>query len=129
MKRLGGGEVNSEDLFGKRFVLLGFWSIFCEECVEEIPELIEFHKKYEEKGLTVIGVNLDGFGAKRVQPFVDGLGYEIPYPIVIDADHSVTREYAAMMLPTVILIDRRGKIAKVKIGYKKGDVHALDSML
>ena len=43
----------------KTFVLLDFWASWCMLCLKEIPKMKEVYKKYNEKGLTIIGISLD----------------------------------------------------------------------
>jgi thiol-disulfide isomerase/thioredoxin len=39
--------------------ILNFWASFCKPCLEEMPYFQELAKKYEEKGVQLILVNLD----------------------------------------------------------------------
>ena len=102
-------------------VLLDFWSIYCVACIEEMPSIIELHNKYKDRGLTVLGINLDSFGVRRVKRFIDGMKYEIPFPVIIDRKREIAGSYKVSMLPTTILIGSDGKIVYNHIGYKPGD--------
>src|SRR5271170_5444180 len=40
-------------------LLVTFWATWCEPCREEYPSIVKLAAKYESKGLTVIGVDMD----------------------------------------------------------------------
>lgn len=40
-------------------VLVDFWATWCGPCVQSFPHVVELHKKYADKGLTVVSVSLD----------------------------------------------------------------------
>lgn len=61
----------------------------------------------------MIAVNL-GEPADRVKDYV--LKYGFTFPVVIDADSSVSRLYGVRGTPTRVLIDRRGKMLAGGIG-------------
>lgn len=117
---LGGGEFDLTPHIGKKVIMLDFWSIYCVSCVQEMPHLVKIQQKYPNELLTV-GIDLDSFGTKRVQQFVDKLDFKIPYPIVVDKRRKVAGLYSVSVLPTTILIDKAGKIAMFHVGYKPGD--------
>jgi len=122
LKDLEGKEFDLSEYLGKQVVLLDFWSIYCSTCVEEIPHLLSLYEKYAEKGLVVIGVNMDAYGLPRVKKFIRGFEYKITYPVVIDTlKRDVSRSYQVNLLPTTVLIDKTGKIKLKRVGFKKGD--------
>ncbi len=116
LKSLGNQEMTLASLKGK-VVLLDFWATWCTPCKEAIPHLIQLHKDYEDKGLTVIGMNVDKGEEEVVRRFVRSM--EIPYPILF-ASEEVTRSYGVSALPTTILIDREGKIREKIVGFNSG---------
>src|SRR5512139_279289 len=58
---------------GKKVVMLDFWSIYCASCIEEMPRLVEIYNEFKDKGLVIVGVNLDSFGTHRVVKFMQGM--------------------------------------------------------
>lgn len=110
-------KVSLSDFKGK-VVLLDFWATWCGPCLQELPHLKKLHRKYEDKGFTVVGVSMDHDGEEVVKPFVKE--NEIPYPILLAGDDGV-EGYPVRALPTAFLIDRQGRIVKNFIGYKFPD--------
>jgi peroxiredoxin len=110
-----------QEAVDKGIVLLDFWSIYCVACLEEMPSIVALYNKYKDKGLTVLGINLDSFGVRRVKRFIDGMAYKIPFPVIIDRKREIAGSYKVAMLPTTILIGKDGTIVYNHIGYKPGD--------
>lgn len=116
LKSFGDQEVTLASLKGK-VVLLDFWATWCAPCREAIPHLIRLYKDNEDKGLMVIGMNVDKGEGEVVSRFVKSM--EIPYPILF-ASEEVARSYGVTALPTTILIDREGKIREKIVGFNSG---------
>lgn len=106
-----------------KVVLVNFWATWCDPCRAEIPSLIDFQKKYSDKGFTLVGIAMDDDGASVVQPFVQKMKFDVNgrpmtmnYPIVIGND-SVADKFGGLIgYPTSVLLTRDGKVAKRIIG-------------
>ena len=122
-------KIDFAQLKGKKIVLLDFWSIYCASCIEEMPRLSELHNDFKDKGLVVIGVNLDSFGTHRVVKFMQGMENKIVFPVIIDKTRQIATTFNAMVLPTTLLIDASGKIRFYHVGYKPGDEKQLRSIV
>lgn len=118
-----------EDHIGKNVVLLDFWSIYCVSCIQEMPSLVSLYNDYREKGLVVYGVDLDSFSPKRVEKFINGLNFNITYPVIIDRKRQIATAFKVGMLPTTIIIGKDGKIKLFHIGYKPGDEDEFEHMI
>jgi len=64
----GGTEVKLTGLRGK-VVLVNFWATWCYPCRLEIPSFVRIYKDYKDKGLEILGVNVDEDGEKVVANF------------------------------------------------------------
>lgn len=114
-------QINFSQMKGKRVVVLDFWSIYCASCIEEMPKLTAIYNEFRDKGLVIIGVNLDSFGTHRVVKFMNGMETKINFPVIIDKNRQVAMAFNAMVLPTTLVIDAAGKIRLYHVGYKQGD--------
>lgn len=126
---LEGGDFDLGPHLGQSAILLDFWSIYCVSCVQEMPKLVDIYNRYKDQGLVTVGVDLDSFGTKRVVKFVQGLDFQVPYPLVVDKSRQVAAKYAVSVLPTTIIIDRRGKVSYYHVGYSPGDEGEIEEMV
>ena len=122
-------KIDFAQLKGKKVVILDFWSIYCASCIEEMPGLIEIHNEFKDKGLMMIGVNLDSFGTHRVVKFMQGMENKITFPVIIDKTRQIATSFNAMVLPTTLVIDAAGKIRYHHVGYKPGDEKKLRGII
>jgi len=109
---LNNATVKLSDFKGK-VVVLRFWASGCKACVEEMPKLDGFRKKYREQDLAVLGVNIGG-SDKLVEAFTKGL--KITYPMLLDPSSIASKKYAVKMVPTTFFIDRNGNAKQVIFG-------------
>lgn len=109
-------------------VLLDFWSTWCKPCIKAFPKLNALHKKYGEKGLTVVGINEDGARSQsKVKPFVRSL--RIKFPILIDNNNEVMRRLQVQSLPTTILIAPNGMVVARQVGYSPDGIKKLEERI
>ena len=91
-------------------VLVNYWATWCEPCWEETPGLVRLSR---EQGLAVVGVSIDEGGKGKVQQFVDE--FHVTYPVALQEPMSqMARGMAGV--PTTILVDRQGRVAKTYVG-------------
>jgi thiol-disulfide isomerase/thioredoxin len=92
-----------------RIVLMNLWASWCPPCRAEMPDLQRLQTAYARNGIAIIGVN-EGESAQRARSFADSLG--IRFPVWVDGSQRYGRTYAALGLPTTIIIDRRGLVVR-----------------
>jgi len=117
------GFINTEgitigDLVGKQVILVDFWTYSCINCQRTLPHLNEWHEKYGDKGLTIIGVHTPEFEFEKeyanVLAAVEKFG--VKYPVVLDNDYSTWTAYENRYWPRKYLIDIDGYIVYDHIG-------------
>ena len=70
-------------------------------------------RAHQDKGFVVVAVNMQE-SAKTVRPFVQEL--KLSFPIALDAEGTVSRDYGVRALPVSFLIGRDGRILWRAIG-------------
>jgi len=109
-------------------VLLNFWASWCyPACYEEAPVLESAWRAYRERGLVVIGIDIqdtEAAGRRFIQQF------GLTFPNAPDPKGKVSIDYGVYGVPETFLIDRRGLIRDKKVGavteaYIKEKVEAL----
>jgi cytochrome c biogenesis protein CcdA/thiol-disulfide isomerase/thioredoxin len=120
---ISGGEwFNSEplqisDLKGK-VVLIDFWTYTCINCIRTIPYVKNWHEKYKDEGLVIIGVHTPEFEfekeAKNVSKAISD--FEITYPVVQDNNFATWNNYQNRYWPAKYLIDKNGSIVYSHFG-------------
>lgn len=116
-----GEDFDLSQILGQSPIVLSFWSIYCESCVDEMLALEKLEKKYEGEGLVILAVNEDiRVSEDRILRFLERLEKfrgKITYPILFDQDSRIFTSYHGSFLPTLVLIDREGKIASYHRGF------------
>ncbi|MBI3944923.1 MAG: TlpA family protein disulfide reductase [Armatimonadetes bacterium] len=108
-----GKEVRLSDLKGK-VVVLSFWATWCPPCRKELPHLEALHKKYKDKPVQVLGVNLDLAGEDLARWLEEN---KVTFTTVADADGRAASAYGVKLLPTLVVVDQEMKIRQRIQGF------------
>ena len=105
------------DLRGK-VVMVEMWTFGCINCQNVMPALKEWHAKYKDQGLVIIGNHYPEFS---FEADLDNLKeavarFDIQYPVAQDNDGATWRAYQNQYWPTLYLIDKQGHLRYVHIG-------------
>jgi peroxiredoxin len=100
-----------------RVVMVNFWATWCAPCRQEMPQLVRLYEKYRSSGFVLLGVNVDDDSSKAVE-VANKLG--VTFPVLLDADNTVSKLYDLSTMPSTVLIDRDGKVRYVHRGYLAG---------
>jgi peroxiredoxin len=116
-----GKTLRLSDYLGKQAVLIDFWSTYCEPCLAEMPHLRKIYDEQKAKGFVVIAVAMDGpETVADVPSFAKRNG--MIFPVVLDEDSHVAQIYnPKKAAPLSVLIDKTGKVYRVREGYNPGD--------
>ena len=117
LKDLGGRDVKLSSYKGK-VILLNFWATWCGPCKIEIPWFNEFHQKYKDRGLVVLGISADDT-VEQLKPFV--AEYKMSYPVLVGKGREDVQEALGPVwgLPTTLIIGRDGRTCHKHTGLAK----------
>jgi cytochrome c biogenesis protein CcmG/thiol:disulfide interchange protein DsbE len=108
-----GEGVSLEELKGKP-VVVNFWASWCyPACYEEAPLLQTTWQKYKDKGLHMIGVDIqdkEESGREFMRRF------NFTFPNGPDPGSKISIDYGVYGVPETFFIDRRGRIAYKHVG-------------
>ena len=102
-----------------KWVLVNYWATWCSPCLEEIPDLEEFHTRHQGKDVVVLGVDMEDIDLKTLREFVDE--HFITYPILIGNSRDESPLGPIRGLPTSYLISPEGEIAATHLGKVSGE--------
>jgi cytochrome c biogenesis protein CcmG, thiol:disulfide interchange protein DsbE len=110
LQQLDGGTWRSKEHLGQ-VVLINYWATWCGPCRMETPGLARLAA--DTNGVEVVGISMDRGDKAPVRSFVKQMhvGYPIAFP------EPLSQEAEAMVgLPTTILVDKAGRVAKTYVG-------------
>ncbi|HUZ18893.1 MAG TPA: TlpA disulfide reductase family protein [Spirochaetia bacterium] len=110
------GKTVSLSSFKGSVVVLNFWATWCGPCRSEMPSLETLYTTYKDKGLVVVGVNLQE-GSAAVQQYVKNEG--LTFPVLLDSSGRVGLTYGARSIPTTYIIDKQGDVTSGGIGARE----------
>jgi thiol-disulfide isomerase/thioredoxin len=93
-------------------VLIDFWDYACINCVRTLPYVREWHRRYADKGLTIIGIHTPEFKFAQLQQQVEAAvaEHQIAYPILLDNQYENWSRFTTKAWPTKFLVDTDGYI-------------------
>ena len=100
-----------EQLRGK-VVLVDFWTYTCVNCIRTLPYLKEWHAKYADNGLVIVGVHAPEFEFEKLTHNVvnSANSFGLDYAIAQDNDFVTWKNYSNRFWPAKYLIDGDGVV-------------------
>ncbi|TFF37317.1 TlpA family protein disulfide reductase [Mucilaginibacter psychrotolerans] len=124
VQSIEGKTISLNDLKGK-YVLLNFWATWCIPCMKEIPFLKSIRDKYSPEKFAVIGISRD----INETNLTNAISREkLNWSHFFDKDMNISRLYGINVFPTLILLNKEGKII-YKSDYIKDDTIELSRVL
>ena len=112
LKGLDGRALGPRDFPGQ-VVVVDFWATWCGPCQIQARILESMVGDYKGKGVQFLAANV-GEDEATVKGFLQKKPF--PYPVLLDPDDSVSSDLGVYALPTLMIIDKKGKIAYIQPG-------------
>jgi len=122
---LTGKKIQLKEYRGK-LVFLNFFATWCGPCRQEMPGMERLFRAYRDKGLVVLAVNMEQ-SPKTIRPFVQEL--KLSFPVLLDADGSVSHDYGIRALPVSFLVGRDGNLLWRAMGGREWDTPKMQSYI
>ena len=110
------GKQRSLSEFRGKWVIVNFWATWCPPCLEEIPDLIDFHDRHKDNDAVVIGINYEEVNEEYLREFVES--HFMSYPVLRMEPVPVTELGPVLGLPTTYIISPEGE----RIARQEGPV-------
>jgi thiol-disulfide isomerase/thioredoxin len=101
------GKPRSLSEFRGKWVIVNYWATWCPPCLDEIPDLVEFHEKHKDKDAVVLGISFEEADRERLLEFVDQ--HFMTYPVLSMDPVPVTPLGPVTGLPTTYIISPQGE--------------------
>jgi thiol-disulfide isomerase/thioredoxin len=109
-----------------KVLYVDFWASWCGPCAKSFPFLNEMHEQLKDQGLQIVGVNLD-------ENIDDAKAFLAKYPasftVAADVSKQCAKDFAVKAMPSSYLIDRKGIVHHVHLGFKPGEAQEIRLMV
>lgn len=112
-RTLDGGEASLRDLRGN-VVVANLWGTWCLPCRDELPELVELARIYDDRPVVILGLAVDSGDVDEIREFLEDFGVEYPNWMMGMDDAVAT--FGAVGFPTTVIVDPEGWIRKELLG-------------
>lgn len=100
------------DQHGK-VVFINFWATWCPPCIQELPSMEALSKRMSNTSFQMLTIMYND-RPELGQSMVNKSGYT--FPVLIDSDSSVAKEYGLTGVPETYIVDRQGILREKFIG-------------
>lgn len=109
LQRPDGQASSFRQVLGGSVAVIDLWATWCTACERERPKLARLDTAYRAQGLRVIGLNV-GETPTVVSAYL--AEHSLPYPVYLDPEFRVADALGDHQLPTILVVDREGKIVR-----------------
>ena len=111
-----GQKIDIKDLKGK-IVLINFWATWCPPCQEELKRVQkEIVDRFKGKDFVFLAISREET-REQVKKFRERNGYT--FPMGLDPERKIYSKFATATIPRNFIIDKKGKIVEIEVGYTK----------
>lgn len=108
------GKVHQLSDYRGKWVIVNYWATWCPPCLDEIPELVDFHNAHHARDAVVVGINYEDSDPAYLKSFVDE--NMISYPI-LRANLTRPPVFGRLVgLPTTFIVSPTGKLVQTRTG-------------
>lgn len=137
---LDGNQVDETIFEDAELTMTNVWGTFCTPCLEEMPDLAELNREYQEKGVQIIGICSDTINAdkeldeaqlEKARELAEQTGADYPH-IAMSGTLVDTLLPQVMAVPMTIFVDSEGtQVGTAYMGArdKEGWAGILDEVL
>ena len=99
--------------------MVNFWATWCPPCRRELPSMQRLWEQLRGQGFAMYAINL-GEDEEAIFPFILSTGVEITFPILLDRQAEIIKQWPVLAIPTTFVLDRDGRIVYRAVGGGEG---------
>jgi len=126
LKDLSGQIVKLSDFEGQKNVILSFWTTWSKPCRLEMANLRSLYEQREKLNLEILAVNLDSEAGAAGRFAKEE---KLAFTVLLDPTRETARAFGVEVIPSLFLVDKRGRIMPVGRGLSPGIARSLPMML
>jgi peroxiredoxin len=127
LSEIGGDTpVYDTSRFRGKVVYIDFWASWCIPCAKSFPFMNQLNNDLKDKGLQLIGVNLDEDPADA-KAFLEKT--PVDFTLAADRDGQCAKKFDVKGMPTSYLIGRDGTVRHVHQGFRGGEAKELQQLV
>ncbi len=120
LKKINGRTVKIGEYLENGPVLINFWATWCAPCKKEMVFLEKFENEYKKEGFSVLSISIDSQKSlAQVRSYIRINNYS--FEVFLDPNMQVFKKMNGNLMPTNILLDKKGNIIWRHYGYLPGD--------
>ncbi|MGI9015218.1 MAG: redoxin domain-containing protein [Phycisphaerales bacterium] len=125
-KDLDGKNISLADFSGK-VVVMDFWATWCGPCIKAMPDMQKIADTFSDQPVAVLGINADAPGSdEAVRAFLES--HKFTMRQVMD-DGSIGSDYGVSAIPCVVIVDQKGVVRDVSVGYSPNKAEHLTEVI
>ena len=121
-----GSPVESWQAMKGKVLYIDFWASWCPPCIKSFPFMNQLAQEYGERGLQVIGINLD-----EERPEADAFLKRVKSQFIItfNEDKQCAVDFGVIAMPSTYIVDKRGIVRHIHRGFRPAEVNALRELV
>jgi thiol-disulfide isomerase/thioredoxin len=117
LKTIDGRTLGPKDFRGQ-VVVVDFWATWCGPCHLQARILEPVYRDFKGRGVQFLAANV-GEEPEQVKKFLKDKPF--PYPVLLDPGNDISAELGVAALPTLMVVDKKGKVTYFESGIADGD--------
>ncbi len=118
----------NDQKFRNKVVVVQFFGSWCPNCMDETAYLAPFHKKYQSRGVEVVGLAYErSTDPQKARKNIERLKnrFDVDYDLLVTGYSNDKKEVARSLpmlnqfiaFPTAIILDKQGKVRRIHTGF------------
>jgi thiol-disulfide isomerase/thioredoxin len=120
------GQKYDLNQFQGKVLYIDFWASWCVPCAKSFPFFNQLHADLAGQGLHILAANLDE-NSSDAQDFLAKT--PVNFMVAADSNKQCANEFAVTAMPSSYLIDRKGIVRHIHLGFRPGEAEELRSLL